>query len=126
MNIWINDPPFIPNDRWVKRIFQILVHLMNCFEPKAVNPTKYSLMKSLTIHNLDTEVSNAIEDIARRTGLSQNKVIKKLLREALNLEDTKEPRQDFAEFCGLWSGGEAESFSKAVGTFDQIDEEMWQ
>ena len=69
-------------------------------------------MKSLTIHNLDTEVSNAIEDIARRTGLSQNKVIKKLLRAALNLEDTKEPRQD--------------SFSKAVGTFDQIDEEMWQ
>jgi len=75
---------------------------------------------------LDTEVSNAIEDIAKRTGLSHNKVIKKLLRKALNLDDTKEHRPDFAEFCGLWSGGEVESFNEAVSAFDQIDEEMWQ
>lgn len=83
-------------------------------------------MKSLTIHNLDTEVSNAIEDIAKRTGLSQNKVIKKLLREALNLEDSKDHQQDFAEFCGLWSGREAESFNNTVSAFEQIDEDMWQ
>lgn len=83
-------------------------------------------MKSLTIHNLDTEVSNAIEDIAKRTGLSQNKVIKRLLRRALNLEDTKEHRPDFAEFCGLWSGEETKSFNNAVSAFEQIDEEMWQ
>jgi len=75
---------------------------------------------------LDTEVSNAIEDIAKRTGLSHNKVIKKLLRKALNLDDNKENRPDFAEFCGLWSGKEVESFNEAVSAFDQIDEEMWQ
>lgn len=82
-------------------------------------------MKSLTIHNIEPEVGNAIEQIAQHTGLSQNKVIKRLLRKALGLEETKPARQDFSAFCGLWSEEEAMLFEEAIRPFEQIDEELW-
>jgi len=87
---------------------------------------KNSPMKSLTIHNMEQDLIKAIEQLAGATGLSQNKVVKKLLRKALGLEGPKEPHRDFSAFCGLWSSEEAEIFEKAVRSFEQIDKELWQ
>jgi DNA relaxase NicK len=83
-------------------------------------------MKSLTVHNIDSDVARAIEAIAQSTGLSQNKVVKKLLRKALGLEKANTPRPDFSSFCGLWSKEEADAFDEAVKSFDQIDKGLWQ
>ena len=82
-------------------------------------------MKSLTIHKLEAELAKAIEELAKSTGLSQNKVIKQLLRKALGIDHPREPRRDFSEFCGLWTKSEAEEFEAAVIGFEQIDENMW-
>ena len=83
-------------------------------------------MKSITIHNLDSDVAKAIEKIAKSTGLSQNKVIKRLLRKSLGMLETQEQKADFSEFSGLWSEEEAREFEKTIKIFDQIDEELWQ
>jgi len=82
-------------------------------------------MKSLTIHNMDDELAKAIKNLADSSGLSQNRVIKKLLREALNLSGENKPRQDFTEFCGIWTATEEKEFNQAVSDFEQVDEEMW-
>ncbi|MCO6491940.1 MAG: hypothetical protein J5I98_26220 [Phaeodactylibacter sp.] len=83
-------------------------------------------MKSLTIHNMDAELAQAIEELAESTGLSQNKVVKKLLRQALNLLDEEKPKRDVSAFFGVWTKEETEEFNEAVKFFGQIDKEMWQ
>jgi plasmid stability protein len=83
-------------------------------------------MKSLTIHNLDAELAQAIEELAQSTGLSQNKLIKKLLRQALRLDGPSEPKPDFSAYCGLWSDEEAQAFEEAIKPFEEIDENLWQ
>ena len=82
-------------------------------------------MKSLTIHNMDADLARAIEELAKSTGLSQNKVVKKLLRRALNLSEQEVPKRDVSAFFGDWTKEEAEDFDKAVKSFEDIDEVMW-
>ena len=83
-------------------------------------------MKSLTIHNMDADLAKAIEELARSTGLSQNKVVEKLLRRALNLSEQDVPKRDVSAFFGVWPKEEADGFNEAIKIFDDIDEEMWQ
>lgn len=83
-------------------------------------------MKSLTIHNMDADLARAIEDLAKSTGLSQNKVVKKLLRRALNLSEQEVPKRDVSAFFGVWTKEEADKFNESIKIFDEIDEEMWQ
>lgn len=82
-------------------------------------------MKSLTIHNIDADLANAIERMAKSTGLSQNKVIKVLLRKALSISEGEKPKRDVSAFFGIWTQKEANDFDEAIKFFDQIDEEMW-
>ncbi|KAA3636573.1 MAG: hypothetical protein DWQ02_08015 [Bacteroidetes bacterium] len=83
-------------------------------------------MKSITIHKLDPELATAIEKIVQTTGLSQNKVIKKLLKKALGLEDNGGPKRDLSKFAGKWSKEEADAFDESTANFEQIDEDLWQ
>ncbi len=83
-------------------------------------------MKSITIHNMEPDLDSAIRQIAQRTGLSQNRVVKKLLRKALGLDAEAAPRRDFSAFCGLWSQEEAEAFEQAIRAFEQIDKDLWE
>lgn len=82
-------------------------------------------MKSITIHNLDEASEKAIQKIVDETGLSQNKVVKQLLRKALGLPGTKKTRPDFSKFLGVWSSEEARDFEQHVKAFEQIDENLW-
>lgn len=78
-------------------------------------------MKSVTIHKLDSELANAIETIAKTTGLSQNKVIKKLLRKALGITERNQPKRDLSEIFGTWSEEEGKAFEKSIEIFEKID-----
>jgi len=82
-------------------------------------------MKSITIHNLETDLAIAVEKLSKTTGLSQNKVIKKLLREALNISERGKPKRDISFMLGMWSDEEAKIFDEAIKEFAQIDEELW-
>lgn len=84
-------------------------------------------MKSLTIHNIEQEIADAIEKMANTTGLSQNKVVKKLLRKALELEKAtpEKPKRDLSAFVGIWTQEEAAAFEQSQAAFDKVDESMW-
>ncbi len=85
-------------------------------------------MKSITIHGIDKETEKAIAARAKSQGRSVNKVVKELLGQSLGTgERQRRPdhRQDFAEFCGVWSKKEADEFFEALGDLEQIDEDDW-
>lgn len=78
-------------------------------------------MKSLTIHNIENEIVEAIEKMAQATGLSQNEVVKKLLRKALELETSGKPKRDLSAFYGAWTTDEVTAFEQSLKGFDQIE-----
>ncbi len=82
-------------------------------------------MKSITIHNLDTELARHIEAEARAKGLSLNKTIKNLLSKSLGLHK-KQVKNDFSEFFGTMSAKEARIIDKALEDSERIDDEDWQ
>jgi hypothetical protein len=86
---------------------------------------KLAKMKSITIHNLDTAIAQKIQQMANEMGLSQNKLIKRLLRQSLGLSDTPAEMNNFEKFCGCWSEQEAKEFTTNTSTFDAIDTELW-
>jgi len=84
-------------------------------------------MKSFTIHKLEDETYEMLEELARREHTSINKTAKKLLRRALGVEDSSvaERRKRFEKFLRTWTKEEAAEFEEAVRVFDEIDEESW-
>ncbi len=84
-------------------------------------------MKSITIHGMDSELAGRLQRLARESGLSLNKAIKKLLSQALGLAPgaPSGPRRDLKSLCGVWSPVEAEAFSKAIEEFGRVDGEDW-
>ena len=82
-------------------------------------------MKSISIHKIDDQLLALIQKKAKEKGLSLNKTIKLLLYEALGLSQTSDRKENFKEFCGIWSEEEADEFKKNTSDFNQIDAEDW-
>lgn len=83
-------------------------------------------MKSLSIHKIEERLMRRIKKRASETGLSMNKTIKMLLREALGLTDTVQREENtFDEFCGVWSEEEFTAFEQNLTEMNQIDPEDW-
>ena len=80
-------------------------------------------MKSVTIRNLDDELTLAIKQMAESMGISQNEAKKKLLREAIDLRKEKK-KNDFSRFSGVWTQEEAKTFDESISVFNQIDKEV--
>ena len=85
-------------------------------------------MKSMTIHGLDDSVEALIQETARKEGLSLNKAVKRLLRQALGLEPggNGDRKADFSEFCGVWSKTDLAEFEKSTKDLRKVDPEDWQ
>ena len=83
-------------------------------------------MKSITIHGLDDDLDEKIRSRAGAEGLSLNKTIKLLVREALGMGDQpRDRRQDFQDLLGTWSRADVEAFSHATEDFGQVDPADW-
>lgn len=83
-------------------------------------------MKSITIHKIDTDLEKRLDEMASRTGLSLNQLIKNLLRERMGLDKLEiDNRADFEEFCGSWTKEDVDEFEEAVAGCSEIDEDMW-
>lgn len=69
-----------------------------------------------------------IKQKAQEKGLSLNKTIKLLLREALGLSNTLtiNRRESFKEFCGVWSEQDFTQFEKNTESFNQVDPKDWE
>jgi len=85
-----------------------------------------SIMKSITVHDLDSELYTSLRSQAESQGLSLNKAVKQLLRKSLGLTHKRSERRDFSKFFGIWSKKEADEFDKIINEeFETIDEEDW-
>jgi len=84
-------------------------------------------MKSITIHDLDDSLEAMIEEKAREEGLSLNKTVKMLLRQALGLAPggNGDRKPDFAEFCGAWTKADEAEFEKNIKDMGKVDRRDW-
>lgn len=84
-------------------------------------------MSSFTVHDLDPEVAKLLRQRARAEGTSVNRVVKRLIEEALGVRPSarQKHRKDFEKLCGAWSKAEADEFDRAVADLQQVDPEDW-
>jgi hypothetical protein len=83
-------------------------------------------MKSITVHGVSEEAAKLLRKRAKGTGRSVNKVMKEMIDRSLGLEPgKKDNRQEFAEFCGIWTEEHSKSFLEAIGDLGRIDEGDW-
>lgn len=85
-------------------------------------------MKSITIHDLDDSLEALIQEKARAEGLSLNKTVKMLLRQALGLAPggNGDKKADFTEFCGVWTEAEEAEFERNTKDLREVDPRDWQ
>lgn len=83
-------------------------------------------MKSITVHGLDDTLDEKIRTKAGAEGLSLNKTIKQLLKEALGMgERPPDRRRDFQDFLGSWSRADLQEFHRATEDFATVDLDDW-
>ena len=84
-------------------------------------------MKSITIHDIDDQMSALLKDMATKEGLSLNKTIKKLLAISLGIKQhaSKIKKQEFKEFFNSWTEDEASTFRSNTRDLETVDEGEW-
>lgn len=85
-------------------------------------------MKSITLHKLETDLADCIEKQAKRDGVSLNKAIKTILRNALGLNKPPpvDHHDDFLDLFGSWSTDESDAFDARIQEARQIEPSDWQ
>jgi len=84
-------------------------------------------MKTISIHNLDAQIERLIKERAKSEGVSVNKVIKGILAQAFGIKPADESprREEFEEFCGIWTARDVKEFDARVGDMGKVDPEDW-
>jgi len=83
-------------------------------------------MKTIKIHSIDPQLEKVLQKKADESGLSLSKTIKLILREALGLDNSKQPRKDeFMDLFGIWSKEDEKKFLQNISDFELIDERDW-
>lgn len=85
------------------------------------------ILKSITIHGLDSTLDRLIREQAALQGISLNKTIKNLLRQSLGIATSKQKtrKTDFMEFLGVWSKRDEDEFIAKAKDFEKIDKRDW-
>lgn len=82
-------------------------------------------MKTMTIRNVSTELSAALEGERRRRGLSLNRTVLDLLQEALGVFAGASRSNGLRRLAGCWSEDEFRDFEQAIAPFSEVDEDLW-
>jgi hypothetical protein len=84
-------------------------------------------MGTMSIHGLDRDTERFVRAESKRTGLSLNQTLKRLLGQAAS----KTPRargassDDFDDLFGAWTQAEVKEFQKATAEFRRVHPEDW-
>jgi predicted transcriptional regulator len=77
----------------------------------------------------DDDLAREIDELARREGISRNRAVVRLLKEAAGVDDRDRPQRRIGDsldwFIGSWTEQQAGEFEEAVRDFEVVDEEMW-
>lgn len=70
---------------------------------------------------MDAQLYERIKEKARHQGLSLNETIKNLLADSMGFKQPGDGkhREDFAEFCGVWTEEDLKEFNQTVKHFDR-------
>ena len=82
-------------------------------------------MKTMTIRNVSPELAEALEAEKRRRGLSLNRTVLALMREALGISDGRGCSNGLRRLSGAWSEEEFRRFEESVAPFGEIDRDIW-
>ena len=82
-------------------------------------------MKTIIIRNIPADVAAALEAEKQRRGLSLNRTILSVMREALGLSDSRRRSNGLRRRARIWTQAESRQFEEAVAPFGKIDEDMW-
>lgn len=82
-------------------------------------------MKTMTIRNVSADLAAALEEEKSRRGLSLNRTVLALMKEALGVSDEAERSNGLRRLAGTWTEDEFLEFEEAVRPFREIDEELW-
>lgn len=84
-------------------------------------------MKAITIHGMDDALAGALQKKARTEGESMNKLVKRLLGEAVGMKIRARGRHraEFESFAGVWSEKERREFERRTAEFEQVSQEDW-
>lgn len=81
---------------------------------------------SFTIHGVDRELDEKLTERARRERISKNRLVKKILSQAMGLAGPNGEREDYREFLGAWSSEDMAAFEKAQGRNQRVDGTDWE
>jgi hypothetical protein len=83
-------------------------------------------MANLSLRGCDEDLVRALKELSARDGLSVNRLILKILKDAL-LGAGKKPLRydDLDSLAGTWTAAEADAFDNDTSSFGQIDNELW-
>ena len=84
-------------------------------------------MKTLTIRNIDNDLSSFLKKKADESGTSLNSCIINILKQNAGLlkKQFSKKYDDLNDLAGNWSKKDYNEFNKNIASFEQIDEEMW-
>lgn len=87
-------------------------------------------MKQLTVRGVKNDLHNALKSEATRRGISVNRVVLALLREAVGLANGNQQKRvifnDLDSLAGTWTKEEATNFEGELASQRVIDEALWQ
>ena len=84
-------------------------------------------MKAITIHGLDDVLADQLSKMARQKGESTNKMVKRLLAEAIGMKPRPAGRHhaEFVAFSGTWTSTDLKDFEQRNADFEKIETEDW-
>jgi hypothetical protein len=83
-------------------------------------------MKSISIHGLDEETMELLNERAKSAGTSVNRVVKELLSRALGTgKDKSDHREEFLDVFGVWTEEDERQFEESVKDLEAVRAEDW-
>ncbi len=85
-------------------------------------------MKQLTLRGFDEQLSNHLQRLAGREGISLNKAALRLLRKGAGLtvdEGVDTVGSSLDHLIGTWTEDEADHVDSALADFEVVDESAW-
>lgn len=91
-----------------------------------------NLVKQTTVRGIDNVLARRLREEARRRGLSVNRTMLLLLRQATGLTAPSGPStsgperfSDLDHLAGTWTEQDADEFDRAVEDLNRVDEDLW-
>jgi hypothetical protein len=83
------------------------------------------IMKSITIHGIDSDLDKKIAEKSKEYGLSQNRTVKYILQTTLLKEHNANRKEAFSDLFGKWTLQDKNDFENRTKDLERVDESDW-